>query len=163
LTDWFGRRTHTDSSSRVRSFSGRLADTELVTRFIHESNKIAKGGPIPRVKPGAFQPPPDLMLSTAHVTQLGEAEVWAIGRRTLNPRRRKLYGRADLRVAEYEKGSLIASRDNDEFERHTVVTGWPNPSDPDARKPAILAVCLELCHADSINVVALDEPIVLAD
>jgi hypothetical protein len=69
----------------------------------------------------------------------------------------------DLKVADYEKSKLIATRDNDPFERHTVVTGWPNPPDPNDRKSQILATCLELCHADSLNMVVLDEPIVLAD
>lgn len=167
MTNWFATRKLTDKSGAgVGTFKGRLTATELVTRFIFTRNNIAKDKNNPaayRPKPNAFDPPADLELSTAHVTQLTDDEIWSVGRLTLTPKRRKLYARADLKVADYEKSKLVATRDNDPFERHTVVTGWPNPSDPDDRKSQILATCLELCHADSLKMVVLDEPIVLAD
>ncbi len=167
MTNWFATCKHTDKSgTEAGTFKGRLAATELVTRFIYTQKNIAKGKndlAAYRPRPNAFEPPSDLELSTAHVTQLADNEIWSVGRLTLNPKRRKIYARVDHKVADYEKNKLVATRDNDPFERHTVVTGWPNPPNPDDRKSQIAATCLELCHADSLNMVVLDEPIVLAD
>jgi hypothetical protein len=167
LTSWFATRNLTDKSGTgVGTFKGRLTPTELVTRFIFTRNHIARDKNNPaayRPKRNAFEPPADLELSTAHITELTDSEIWSVARLTLNPKRPKIYARADLKVADYEKSKLVATRDNDRFERHTVITGWPNPPDPDDRKSQILATCLELCHADSLNMVVLDEPIVLAD
>lgn len=166
MTSWFAtRKLANKSGTAVGTFKGRLTAAELVTRFIYTKNNIAnKNNPAAyRPKPNVFQPPPDLELSTAHVTQLVDNEIWSVARLTLTAKRRKIYARADLKVADYEKSKLLATRDNDPFERHTVVTGWPNPPDADDRKSQILATCLDLCHADSLNMVVLDEPIVLAD
>lgn len=168
LTSWFATRKLTDNSgTAVGTFKGRLTATELVARFIYTHKNIAKDKTNPtahRPRPNAFDPPPaDLELSTAHITDLSDTDIWSVARLTLNQKRRKIYARADLKVADYEKSKLVATRDNDPFERHTVVTGWPNPPDPNDRKSQILATCLELCHADSLNMVVLDEPIVLAD
>jgi len=167
LISWFATRKLTDKvGAGVGTFKGRLAATELVTRFIFTKSNFARDKDNPaayRPKRNAFEPPDDLELSTAHVTELADNEIWSVGRLTLTPARRKIYARADHKVADYEKSKLVATRDNDPFERHTVVTGWPNPPDPDARKSQILATCLELCHADSLNMVVLGEAIVLAD
>lgn len=167
MTNWFATRKLTDKSGTgAGTFKGRLTAGELVTRFIYTQKNIARDKNNPsayRPRTNAFEPPADLELSTAHITQLGDNEVWSVGRLTLNPKRRKIYARADLKVADYEKSNLVATRDNDPFERHTVITGWPNPSDSNDRKSQILATCLELCHADSLNMVVLEEPIVLAD
>jgi hypothetical protein len=160
------RKPTDNPGTGVGTFKGRLTAAELVTRFIFTKNNIAKDKNNPasyRPRRNAFEPPPDLELSTAHVTELADTEIWAVGWLTLTPTRRKIHARADLKVADYEKSKLVATRDNDPFERHTVITGWPNPPDPDDRKSQILATCLELCHADSLNMVVLDEPIVLAD
>jgi hypothetical protein len=167
LINWFVTRKAPDKSGTgVGTFKGRLTAGELVTRFIYTEKNIGKDKNNPaayRPQRNAFEPPPDLELSTAHITELTENEIWSVGRFTLNSKRRKIYARADLKVADYEKRRLVATRDNDPFERHTVVTGWPNPPDPNERKSQIIATCLELCHADSLNMVVLDEPIILAD
>lgn len=167
MTNWFATRTYTARRFLCGSrFRGRLASHELVTRFITTEKNIAKDPEKPgayRPRRNAFEPPADLELSTAHVTELTDDEIWSVARLALTPKRRKIYARADLAVAEYEKKKLTATRDNDLFERHTVVTGWPNPPDPDQRKAQTLALGLELCHVDSLNMVVLDEPIVLAD
>lgn len=167
MTSWFATRKLTDKSgTAVGTFKGRLAVNELVTRFIYTRNNIAKDKLNPaayRPRPNAFDPPADLELSTAHISELADNDVWAVARLTLTPQRRKIYARADLKVADYEKSKLVATRDNDPFERHTVVTGWPKPPDLNDRKSQILATCLELCHADSLKMVVLDEPIILPD
>lgn len=101
---------------------------------------------INRPKPGAFSPEPYKELSVAHTTGLPHAEIWAIARLTLTTERRrdKVYARADVPVAELIRKKLTTIRDDDPFERHTLVKGWPDSTDPTERKELLKQITLEL-------------------
>ena len=78
-------------------------------------------------------------------------DIWLLARKTLGPNRRKVYARADLLVRDLIEHSLRALRDDDPFERHTIVIGWPDSQDSDERKAQTKEICLALCHAPSMN------------
>jgi hypothetical protein len=87
------------------------------------------------VKPGAFDPAPYTELSVGHTTALTVAEIWALGETVLiHTGLPKLYARADIDVAHLAERKLKAIRDDQDYERHTNVIGWPDVEDPDLRK-----------------------------
>lgn len=136
-----------------------LRACELVSRFIYSRSAFSKENN--RIRLGAFIPPPDSKLSVLHSSGLQEQEIWESARQTLRTQigREKVYGRADLVVRELIDRKLKAIRDDDPFERHTSVVGWPQNADPDQRKADIKALCLELSQDTDTRVLILDSPI----
>jgi hypothetical protein len=128
---------------------GDLGPQEMVSRFIYTKQNIKNSEKKPR--PNAFEPPDDRQLSTAHSTDLSGDGIWLLARKTLGPNRRKVFARADLLVGDLIEHSLRAIRDDDPFERHTIVVGWPDSADADERKAKTKEICLALCHAPSMN------------
>jgi len=138
---------------------GDLAPQEMVSRFIYTEKNIKKSEKRPR--PNAFEPPPeDRQLSTAHSTDLSNESIWLLARKTLGPNRRKVFARADLLVRDLIEHKLRSIRDDDPFERHTIVIGWPDSPDEDERKAKTKEICLALCHAPSTNLELPPEVIV---
>jgi hypothetical protein len=139
-----------------------LGTSELVARFIYSSSRISvtKG----RIKPAAFDPPPDAALSVVHSTGLLDAEVWETGLLTLSSQsgRSTIYGRADIPVKVLADQALKAILDNKPFPRHTSVIGWPTSSDENERKSLTKLICLRLSEDPSIKLVCPDTPIKLS-
>src|SRR5579862_1085994 len=146
-------------SARLRSWSvilkpakaspGDLGPREMVSRFIYTKKNITSEK---KPRPNAFEPPPkDRELSTAHSTNLSNDHIWLLALRTLGPNRRKVFARADLLVQDLIDQSLRAIRDDDPFDRHTIVVGWPDSRDTDERKAKTKEICLALCHAPSMS------------
>jgi hypothetical protein len=151
LRSWFAILNPANAGDR-----GELGPQEMVSRFIYTEKNIKKSEKRPR--PNAFEPPDDRQLSTAHSTGLSNESIWLLARNTLGPSRRKVFARADLLVRDLTEHELRAVRDNDPFERHTIVVGWPDSADADDRKAKTKEICLALCHAPSVNlVVPLDD------
>jgi hypothetical protein len=133
---------------------------ELVARFIYSEKRMSKSTSRPR--PDAFYPPSDNQLSTVHSTGLADVEVWDIGRRhalSNQPGRDKIHGRADLPVKSLVERKLCAIRDDDPFERHTSVVGWPQTADPDERKQQIKQICLELSQDPEVRLAIPVNPV----
>jgi hypothetical protein len=130
----------------------------MVSRFIYTKRNIIISAGKPR--PNAFEPPEDRQLSTVHSTNLSNDSVWLLARKTLGPKRPHMYARADLAVRDLIEQELRAIRNDDPFERHTNVVGWPDSADADDRKSKTIEICLKLCHAPSMNLVFPPEKIV---
>lgn len=132
----------------------------MVARFIYSLRHISKQQRRP--KPVVFYPPPDSQLSVAHSTGLQDHEVWEISALTLGtqPGRDKIQGRADLPVRAFVEKKLRAIRDDEPFERHTSVIGWPEPGDLDERKQQRLLICLELSLDPDVKLVIPESPII---
>jgi hypothetical protein len=126
----------------------RLGDDELVARFIYSKRHFSASRP----KPGAFDPSPYAELSVAHTTQLPIQDVWRLAALTLTSQsgRTTVYARADVPVHELTSNSLSATRDDDPFERHTFVAGWPDPGDDDQRKELRKEICLRLSQCPEV-------------
>jgi hypothetical protein len=113
--------------------------------------------------PDAFYPPPDDELSVVHSTGLPDQNVWEIGKlHALGNQagRDKIHGRADVPVKAFIDRKLRAMRDDNPFERHTSVIGWPNSEDPDQRKQQRKLICLELSQDPTIKLVLPESPII---
>ena len=136
-----------------------LAPNEQISRFLYSKSTFSLSNK--RVKPGAFSPPPDLSLSAVHSTGVQELNIWSIGRRTLGtqPGRNTIYGRADLPVESLIAQKLQAIRDDNPFERHTSVVGWPQDPDKERQKEDIKAICLEISLDPKVRLVAADPPV----
>jgi len=153
LRNWFATLKPANAES-----PGDLGSREMVSRFIYTKKNITSEK---KPRPNAFEPPPeDRQLSTAHSTNLSNDDIWLLARRTLGPNRRKVFARADLLVQDLIDQSLRAIRDDDPFERHTIVVGWPDSPDADERKAKTKEICLALCHAPSMNLELPPEVIV---
>ncbi len=136
---------------------GGLGPEEMVCRFIYTKKNITSEK---KPRRNAFEPPDDRQLSTAHSTNLSNDNIWLLARKTLGPTRRKVFARVDLLVRDLIEHKLRAVRDDDPFERHTIVVGWPDSADDDDRKAKTLEICLALCHAPSMNLELPPEVIV---
>jgi hypothetical protein len=136
-----------------------LGTSELVARFIYSSSRMSVT--TGRIKPSAFDPPPDGALSAVHSTGLLDADVWSIGLLTLSsqPGRSTIHGRADIPVKALIDQALKAILDNKPFLRHTSVVGWPDSSDVNERKALTKLICLKLSENPSIKLVRPDTPI----
>jgi hypothetical protein len=106
-----------------------------------------------RPKPTAFDPSPHNELSVAHSTGLTDEEIWEIGSHTLGtePGRTTIYGRADVPVQALIEQLLRAVRDDNPFQRHTSVLGWPSPNDPNEAKQLRKLICLELSQHPEVT------------
>ncbi|MGA9071995.1 MAG: hypothetical protein WB424_17160 [Terracidiphilus sp.] len=137
-----------------------LAASEEVARFILNKSYFSKSQG--KLKRPAFDPSPYDELSVVHSTGLLESDVWNIGRQTLvnQPGRNKIYGRADLPVEALVERQLRAIRDDNPFERHTSVKGWPESSDSDERKQRRIQICLELSQDPTVKLVIPESTII---
>ena len=135
----------------------QLASSEKVARFLHTRRHFIKG----RVNPSAFHPPPDLELSVTHTTDLQDDQIWEVALSTLSnaPGRETVYARADVPVETLESLNLIAVRDDDPFERHTCVKGWPKEEDPNQQKQKLKLICLEISQSPHVTLMLPAEPI----
>lgn len=106
-----------------------------------------------RPKPAAFDPSPHDELSVVHSTGLTNDEVWKIGSRTLGtePGRTTIHGRADATVRALMEKKLRALRDDNPFDRHTSVLGWPSSTDPNETKQLRKQICLELSQHPEVT------------
>ena len=141
---------------------GELAGNDLVARFIYSRNLMRPSDRRP--KPQAFNPSPHNELSVVHSTGLADKEIWSIGVQTLGtePGRSRIYGRADVPVHALMEKDLRVIRDNDPFDRHTSVTGWPQGRDADETKQIWKQICLELSQNPTVKLAIPDSPIALA-
>ncbi len=153
----FGRA---EGSETISEASRELDANELVARFIHSKSHLSASRGRP--KRTAFDPSPHNELSVVHSTGLPDRDVWQIGRQTLNdqPGRDKIHGRADIPVKALIDRKLCAIRDDNPFQRHTSVVGWPEPSNPDERKQQRMLICLELSQDLEIKLVMPEGPII---
>jgi hypothetical protein len=138
-----------------------LTSSELVARFIYSQRQMIKSQGRP--KPAVFEPPKDDKLSVVHSTGLSDSEVWDIGRLHAlvnQPGRDKICGRADLPVKVLIDRKLRAIRDDNPFQRHTSVIGWPESTDPDLRKQERVGICLELSQDPDVRLVIPVSPII---
>lgn len=133
------------------SISGELAATELLSRFIY-SKSLYRKNPF-KAKPSAFDPSPDNELSMAHVTGLTVASIWELAKSALGdqPGRDKIRAYASLAVGTAIEQELRAVRDNDPFERHTLLVGWPVFSDDEKRRKRWAEITLKLSQASELQ------------
>jgi hypothetical protein len=132
----------------------------VAARFIYSRQHMSKQQARP--KASAFYPPHDGQLSVVHSTGLRDHDVWEIGTITLGtqPGRGKIHGRADVPVKAFIERKLRAIRDDNPFERHTSVIGWPESPDPDERKQQRMLICLELSQDPEVRLLIPEEPII---
>jgi hypothetical protein len=128
-----------------------LGAAETVARLLYSKNHYSRKRNRP--KPTAFDPSPYNELSTIHVTGLEEEQIWDVSVNALGDQRGRgmIYGRADVPVQELHMHRLHAVRDDDPFDRHTLVLGWPEIEIPDQRKERWLEICLALSQAESVK------------
>jgi hypothetical protein len=136
-----------------------LGRQEIVARVLHSKNQFSSQRQRP--KPNAFDPSPYSELSGIHVTGLSDYAIWTIAVNTLGgvPGRRTVYARADVLVGELLEQRLKAIRDDDPFERHTSITGWPTSDDANKQKEDWKAICLELSESPQVSLVIPPSPI----
>jgi hypothetical protein len=132
--------------------SGRLDIAEIVSRFIYSKSQYLKNPA--KAKPTAFDPSPWNELSTAHVTGLSSVAIWELSKSALGdkPGHNKIYAHACVAVSVVTENELEAVRDNDPFERHTVVIGWPEIPDEVKRKERWLQIALKLSQSSNLEV-----------
>jgi len=132
---------------------------ERVSRFIYSKRHMKSA--IVRPLPGAFDPSPYTELSVAHSTDLSDEEIWNIAVSALGSQagRDTIYSRADVPVRELIQKKLRAVRDDDPFERHTCVVGWPEVPGKDERKQLWKQICLELSQHPDVKLVLPATPI----
>lgn len=100
-------------------------DSERISRFLLSKRWFSKEKQ--SVKFNAFMPPKNLELSVACTESMQEEAVWSIGRKvvTLHPGDVTLYGRADFGAKTIREQDLQIKRDDQPFEGHANVFGWP--------------------------------------
>ena len=88
---------------------------------------------------------------------MADRAIWELSKLTLGngPGRDKVYARADLDVADVLLHQLQALRDDDPFERHTNVVGWPQMSDLAEQKALWLQIALELSLTATLHISAV--------
>jgi hypothetical protein len=153
LLNWLTQREPASPESRGQQTPTpyELDGSQVVARFIFSQRKISKLAARP--KPSAFDPSPHNELSTVHSTGLADDEVWMIGSHALGagPERNTIHGRADVPVHALIEQKLRAVRDDNPFERHTSVLGWPSLADPKETKQLRLQICLELSQHPEVT------------
>jgi hypothetical protein len=111
----------------------------------------------------AFYPGATPELSVVHATGLDHVTIWDLAAKTLGDQPdRTVYARADLPVKELIRNRLQAIRDDDPFERHTTVTGWPSHKNPDEQKALWKQICLEISQCSELRIFEAPTPISLA-
>jgi hypothetical protein len=103
-----------------------------------------------------------MKLSGIHVTDLADATIWEIAEKNTmrdEPGRDTIYARADVPVEQFRKQKLRAIRDDQPFERHTSVLGWPAITDTNERKERWKEICLGLSESPEVELVIPPTPI----
>jgi hypothetical protein len=78
-----------------------------------------------KVKPKAFEPPPELELSVFRPVGLDEDAIWSWGEtHVARPRGKTLRGKASVRMVEITSLHLVVVADNEPC-RHAYITRWP--------------------------------------
>lgn len=104
--------------------SSLMTDDEWLARFILFSKWIRASDQT--VRPAAFIPHPYPDLSVTRHKNLPEQELWRIGQGVADARPAKLYGRADIQVAEIRRQTLtVESKPVANNANHANVVGWP--------------------------------------
>ena len=136
---------------QLRSVPVQLADAERVSRFLFSrKNDFSPSRKL--VKPSAFDPYPYNELSVAHSTGLTEAEVWAVGELVREACGRPVvYACADIDVAHISEQKLRAMRDDQPFQRHTNVLGWPSLENKDDQKRLCKGIATQLASRASLT------------
>jgi hypothetical protein len=153
LRNWLVPRNLGNSGlQQDRQVPYELGVKDCVARYIYSRSQIRTS--TARPKPAAFDPSPHNELSVVHTTGLSSSEIWRIGCLTLGtqPGRTTIYGKVDIPVMALVEQKLHAVRDDDPFERHTSVLGWPALADPNEMKQIRKAICLELSQNPDIEV-----------
>ena len=136
-----------------------LAPSEVVARVLYSTSRFSRQKNRP--KPNAFDPSPHMELSGIHVTGLPDSTIWRIAKGTMRdqPGRDTIYARADVPVEQFVKQKLRAIRDDQPFERHTSVVGWPAITDTNERKERWKEICLALSESPEVQLVIPATPI----
>jgi len=116
LIDYFPKR-----GSVPKEINGQ----ETIARYITSKNWYSRKKNI--VKPQAFMPPPDLILSVFRIDNLSEPEIWKIGFEKVISKMnqpRNLHGRADIQALNIVENNLQIDPDNTP-PRHASIIGWP--------------------------------------
>jgi hypothetical protein len=107
---------------RRRRDPGPISQDETLARFLVRRKQFSEPGP---VKPQAFMPPRDRLLSTFRTKELGEDDIWALGYKFVaTPQAVPLYGRGELGVRDAVELGLRVERDVPP-PRHANIAGWP--------------------------------------
>jgi hypothetical protein len=153
LLNWLGKRASasSDSPEQRTPTAYELGGSEVVARFICSRSHIRKSAARP--KPAAFDPSPYNELSVAHITRLIDDEIWKIGSNALGtaPGRTTIHARTDIPVHVLIEQKLRAVRDDNPFERHTSVLGWPSAADPNETKQQRLEICFQLSQHPEVT------------
>ena len=100
-----------------------------------------------KAKPKAFEPPRDRRLSLFRVTGMTENAIWKLGRRHVEPERKKrVLGRAAISVEQVRKVGLSLMPDDLPC-RHANVEGWPE-------KDEVMSLMQELAAEATLHLVA---------
>jgi len=86
-----------------------------------------------RVKPAGFNPGRRGELSVADVEGLSDPDRWEIGATVAELQGRPVKARADFSDSVLTDLPLSFLRDDDPFDRHGNITGWPTGKDDEAR------------------------------
>jgi hypothetical protein len=124
-----------------------LAPFEVVARILYSKTQFSSQRMRP--KPSAFIPPPSMKLSGIHVTDLVDSTIWETAEKNTmrnEPGRDTIYARADVPVEQFLQQKLRAIRDDQPFNRHTSVVGWPAITDMNERKERWKEICLGLAN-----------------
>ena len=155
---WLANRARR-RTSRAAEMSVPLPDQDTVTRLLYTKSHFSRQ--TNRPKPAAFDPSPHTELSTMHITGMTSDAVWRHSEHALGdqPGRQAILSRADVPVALLTAEKLRAVRDDDPFERHTLVLGWPEIEDANERKAAWKQICLHLSQSDAVRLVLPSAPV----
>jgi hypothetical protein len=118
-------RLFRQASKESSQIGSELLPNERLSRYIFSRSQFTPG----RVKPRAFEPPPDLKLSVFRIDGLDEKKIWEIGLHDARgPSNRTLHARGDVTVA-IVKGVSLHARREEPPPRHAVINGWPASKD----------------------------------
>jgi len=137
-----------------------LLPSDVVARVLYSKSRFSRERQRP--KPNAFDPTPYTELSVIHVTGLSDLTIWQIAKENTmrdEQGRDTIHGRADVPVEQFLQHRLRAIRDNQGFDRHTSVVGWPTPDDANERKERWKEICLALSQSEQVKLVLPVEPI----
>jgi hypothetical protein len=116
-----------------------VASQEALARFVFSRSHF-EYKPGLRVKHNAFMPMvhnSEHQTSVFRVSELEEAEIWAIGRDVEKVRQQTLHGRADFKASDVSAAHLRV-RPDEPPPRHSVIFDWPSDKDEQ------IAIALEL-------------------
>jgi hypothetical protein len=103
-----------------------------------------------------------MKLSGIHVTDLVDSTIWETAEKKAmrnEPGRDTIYARADVPVEQFLQQKLRAIRDDQPFNRHTSVVGWPAITDMNERKERWKEICLGLSESPDVELVIPPTPI----